>query len=104
MRSFLCVLFLVLRCANAFVVKPSDRIVVGLSKQVLLLSAEDNTERPSWIELPRAQESDGLRASLPSAEIVVGRIAMVGSLSLLFTEFTTGASFSDQFMSAFGFS
>lgn len=35
--------------------------------------------------------------NLPSVETVVGRVAMIGAMGLLFTEFTTGESILEQF-------
>jgi hypothetical protein len=64
-----------------------------------LQAAEPGREEISWFELPtpRKQRSSFVDHNLPSVETVVGRVAMIGAMGLLFTEFTTGESILEQF-------
>jgi phosphate/sulfate permease len=57
------------------------------------------TERPSWMDLPKSVQKDSrfVEQSLPTAEIIVGRVAMVGAMGLLVGELTTGESVIEQF-------
>lgn len=93
-----CILLFLISGSYGFVVRPVP------SAKVLKQSAEPVGDAPSWIDLPRPQKETAYRDTLPSIEIVVGRVAMVGALSLFFNELTTGASISEQVMNAIGMS
>jgi hypothetical protein len=64
-------------------------------------------QQPSWIDLPLAaarssnsNQQQGERSSWSMAELVVGRLAMVGAISLLVGEIMTGQTFWQQMLQA----
>eukprot|EP00567_Pseudictyota_dubia_P008980 CAMPEP_0197464292 /NCGR_PEP_ID=MMETSP1175-20131217/63946_1 /TAXON_ID=1003142 /ORGANISM="Triceratium dubium, Strain CCMP147" /LENGTH=165 /DNA_ID=CAMNT_0043000265 /DNA_START=256 /DNA_END=754 /DNA_ORIENTATION=- len=65
------------------------------------LAVAPTTRRRSFMDdLPKTSASVG-DGALPSAEIIVGRIAMVGALSLFLNEVLYGKSVIEQFVDAF---
>lgn len=60
-------------------------------------------ERPAWINLPmRRSDEDKLLRAADNIEIVVGRVAMLGSLILLSQELLTGESIQEQVVNLAG--
>mmetsp|Transcript_39184 Transcript_39184/g.117807 ORF Transcript_39184/g.117807 Transcript_39184/m.117807 type:complete len:131 (-) Transcript_39184:268-660(-) len=55
----------------------------------------------SWVDLPKSAESSD-EDVLPSAEIIIGRIAMVGALGLFANEVISGKSVMEQFIDLYG--
>eukprot|EP00542_Grammatophora_oceanica_P015679 CAMPEP_0194030122 /NCGR_PEP_ID=MMETSP0009_2-20130614/3717_1 /TAXON_ID=210454 /ORGANISM="Grammatophora oceanica, Strain CCMP 410" /LENGTH=138 /DNA_ID=CAMNT_0038670011 /DNA_START=95 /DNA_END=511 /DNA_ORIENTATION=- len=80
----------------------------------LQLTAQDSLEdqqqlqqkQLSWLDLPKSsllnleQDKSSYVKNLPSAELIIGRVAMIGAISLMIGEFTTGASIVEQFTDA----
>uniref|UniRef100_A0A7R9ZIK2 Uncharacterized protein n=1 Tax=Pseudictyota dubia TaxID=2749911 RepID=A0A7R9ZIK2_9STRA len=73
---------------------------VTLPASAVSPSPQRQEDVPSWIDLPKTSASVG-DGALPSAEIIVGRIAMVGALSLFLNEVLYGKSVIEQFVDAF---
>lgn len=101
-------------CTRAFQIPPPRLSPISTPKSMSLGSsrAYDDGEPAiqaavvpredlSWIDLPKSNDS-WEKGALPSAEIVIGRIAMVGALSLFLNEILYGKSVLEQFMEAFG--
>ncbi|GKY93968.1 hypothetical protein MPSEU_000363700 [Mayamaea pseudoterrestris] len=60
-------------------------------------SSSASSNLPSWMDLPSKKEREILTvAQLDGAELLIGRIAMVGAVGIIVNEIFTGASILDQ--------